>query len=319
MGEDQLSILVTGGNGYIGSHLVRALARDGHRVTALMRQDGGELVFPTNANKVISPNYPMSDWKGEPYFSGVNVVIHTAGRVHRATEHGDAIQHCYQQDNVDFSLRMAELAHKAGVKRFIFLSSIGTEEIDNAFHQGRMTWKMAWEMSPYKASKLLAERALLAFGRAHGMEIIVIRLPMVYGKGAPGSFQKMLHWLRRRLPLPVYGIENPRAFVAIETVTDFIRLCLTHPLATQKVWAIRDKDEITAAEFALSLAEAGQLAKPRLWMVPLWLLNGVGFLFGFSRQIKSLTQSLHIDLTPVKQKLGWSPTLTVSEGLKACF
>ncbi|MBI3418955.1 MAG: NAD-dependent epimerase/dehydratase family protein [Proteobacteria bacterium] len=297
-----MKILITGAGGYIGHALTQHLAAQGHEVTALTRS--------------ALPDYHDPLWNGADIFKEQKLVIHAAARVHQH-ENPKNIQALYHQDNVDFPLHIATLAAQAGVKRFLFISSVGAQLLENRFHEGRITAQKAWNLYPYRMSKLEAERKLQVFARQSGLSLTSIRLPMVYGVNAPGSFTSLLHFMRRGWPLPFGGLTQPRAFASIETVKDFF----SHYLRRDGpgVFAIRDKDEISPKDFALLAAQAAKLPPPSLWACPPWLLNLGATFLNHGQTARSLAEPLQVDLGPVQHEWGWQPALTTAEGLRQAF
>lgn len=314
------NILITGANGYVGRNLALHFAVLGHKVTLLLRHIDGAVPHHENIRVHVAPDYNRAEWQAGETFQGINVVVHAAARAHRARENRSAFfEQLYREDNMNFPRRMAEKAAANGVKRFIFISSIGAEVLENKFHEGCMTWAQAWRQNPYKASKLKAERLLRTLGEDTGLEIVCVRLPMVYGPDAPGNFAKFTRWLQRGIPLPIKGIHNPRAFVSIETVRDFLALCLDHPKAAARVWSIRDEGEVSSPEFATLISKAAQTKAPRFFHFPVSVLKYAANFFGFGEQIRSLFEPLHIDISQPLKKLGWRPQLTVVEGIAKAF
>lgn len=310
-----MNVLITGANGYVGRQLADALALEGHRITALMRRPAKE-PFHHHVTSLVAEEYNSPHWMEGSTFKNIDVVIHTAGRVHqrRSAEKNDT--EIYKRDNVDLSMHIAKKARNAGVKRFIFISTIGAQILEDQFHQGRGTWKEAWMHNPYRASKLEAERQLITFGKKNGMEIVCIRLPLIYGKGAPGNFATLLGWVKKGFPIPFGGLQNKRPYISIETVIQFVSLCLGKAQAVHKKWSIRDRDEISPAEFTYALARAARIANVHVITCPNSLIKLVAFFFGLSRTANNFTEQIHIDLAPTREKLGWAPAFSVEEGLK---
>jgi nucleoside-diphosphate-sugar epimerase len=314
-----MNILITGAGGYIGRNLAAHLAGEGHAVTALVRKATPDLGAIPNIKIIAAPDYHNAGWDGAVAFKNQDVVIHAASRVHNVSESGMRISAVYREDNTMLSQRLARVAQSAGVKRFLFLSSIGAYVLENRFHEGRITQKQAWENYPYRMSKLEAERGLLTLGKRGGMATSCVRLPMVYGSGAPGSFSTLIRIIQRGLPLPFESFTGKRAFVSIETVKDFVSYYLQHPAADGKIWAIRDGDEISPRAFATEVARAAHMPAPRFWFCPPWLLNLGARVLGRHQTARSLAEPVTIDLQPVATKLGWRPSLTVAEGLQKAF
>lgn len=312
-----MNILITGAGGYIGRNLAKHLAGQGHSVTALVTKSSAALEAIPNINIVAAPNYRAADWDGVATLQNHDVIIHTASRVHHSSESGEAIVQAYRASNSDLTFRLAKMAEKAGVKRFLFLSSIGAKMLEDQLHMGRTNIAAAWKEHPYRMSKLEAERALNNWEGA--LKVTCIRLPMVYGAKAPGSFSTLTRIIKLGVPLPFESFTSPRAFIAIDTVKDFVSFYLEAPKADGTCWSIRDGDEVSPLIFASETARAAQLPNPRFFPCPPWLLNIMASAVRKQQTARSLSEPVTIDLGPVQQKLGWQPKLTVAEGLKRAF
>lgn len=312
MGE----IIITGGNGFIGHYLANFFASKGFVVKALMRTPLDK-PFYTNVKPVVIPAYADDRWGGDDVFSKDCIVIHTAGRAHHVGKKAENIED-YRAENVVFSLRMARLAHAGGARKFIFLSSIGAELLEHDIANGLPRENM-WAYHPYRASKLDAEEKLEQLSRELGFEITSLRMPLVYGRGAPGNIQTLLSVLKRGLPLPFGSIKNQRAFLSIESLADFISHIIIKEVSSMGVWAIRDADMPSTPAFIYALANAAGYKKPFLFPCPVLLLKALGTLTGRMGQVESLTESLVIDLAPVTEKLRWKPLFDTKTGLSRAF
>ncbi len=310
-----MNILITGGTGYIGGHLARALASQGCRVTVLARH-AGNFTPVKNVSLVEAPDYHEERWNGASVFAGHDAVIHAAARVHirRGTKGNDAI---YRRDNVDFALRMAGLAEKAGVRRFVFISTIGAQVLDDLCHQGRITFARAWKEFPYRASKREAEKLLLA--QKKDMAVICVRLPGVYGPGAPGSFSLLLRMIRKRLPMPFGGLTEPRAFVGIDTICDFMGHALARAPMRSGVVPIRDADQISVRDFILETSRAANLPRPWLLNYSPGLLRFAAGCIGYGMTALALTEPARVDLSVAESLLQWRPKQTIRQGLGVIF
>jgi nucleoside-diphosphate-sugar epimerase len=305
-------ILITGANGYMGRHLTEYFAEAGHDVIALMRRPPKESFRNTTIISAVIRSYDRQEWEGDDLFDGLDVVIHTAGRAHHGHEKGRAAE-LQREANETLAVRIATLARQHGVKRFIFISSIGAALLEKEIGHGQTTLNEAWDKKPYRAAKLEAERRLMRLHQPGIFEVVILRLPMVYGKDAPGNPVTLLKWIGLGLPLPFAGIQNRRAFISIDTIKHFMNHILQQPEAAGGTWAVRDADEISTATFAWALAEAAG-KKAHLFPCPSFLLALIA-----GSRAESLLESLHIDLAPAQQKLGWKPPFTTAEGLRKAY
>ncbi|MDD3182533.1 MAG: NAD-dependent epimerase/dehydratase family protein [Alphaproteobacteria bacterium] len=309
-------ILITGTNGYLGSHLARYLAQEGHSVVAVMRrEDANAQLHHPNIKIVLSQDIIKSD----TLFANIQVVIHAAGRAHRRSKKGECQASLFRNDNVNLTLKIAKSAQKNGVRRMIFLSSIGAAILENDLATMTHPIEYYWNTCPYRTSKLVAEQELNAFAQqSPGFDVVNLRLPMVYGKNAPGNFQSLCTALQKHIPLPFASIKNKRAFVSIQTVCDFVTRCLDQPDAAG-AWSLCDGNEISTPDFIRALAKAGGYPEPVLMPFPVWLMNVLGKMTGLEQTVESLVGSLHIDKTPLQKTFGWSPTKTIEELLYDSF
>ena len=311
------NILITGANGYIGKHLACYLAQRDHFVTAVTRrqQPDAWLNHP-NIKQVISSEITN---KSDALFVGAEVVIHAAGHAHKRGKKGQSQRGLFRQDNVELALNVVRCAQKNGVRRMIFLSSIGAALLEADLAKNSLTLEKAWLTNPYRASKLVAERELASFvEKTDNSDVVILRLPMVYGKDAPGNFHTLSRAIQKRIPLPFASIKNKRAFVAIETLCDFIALCLDHPRASG-VLALRDANEISTPDFIRSIAVAGGYPNPILFPCPPEFIRMAGHLLGLSQTMESLLDSLHIDIKPLQEILGWAPQETITTAMYRSF
>ncbi|MDQ6995183.1 MAG: GDP-mannose 4,6-dehydratase, partial [Mariprofundaceae bacterium] len=240
------------------------------------------------------------------------VVIHAAARVHVMKDDSCDPLAEFRKVNVDGTLNLARQAAKAGVQRFIFLSSIGVN--------GNYTSKPFTENDPvtphdpYSIAKYEAELALIALGKAEGMEIVIIRPPLVYACHAPGNFKKLIETVDKGLPLPLGAVHNQRSLVALDNLVDFICLCTKHPKAANEVFLISDGEDVSTTELLQKVAKA-MGKKARLMPVPVPFMRFVAKLLGKSDVADRLFGSLQIDSSKAHNLLGWQPVITMDEQL----
>jgi nucleoside-diphosphate-sugar epimerase len=304
------TVCVTGASGFIGRALVRQLGRDGWRVRAATRSAASG--FGPWAGVVPGMQLaPDTDW--QPALQGADAVVHAAARVHRMRDGAADPLAEFRAINVDGSMNLARQAVAAGVRRFVFLSTVG---VHGAQTHGRAfsTNDPVAPHSDYARSKHEAEQALRALATSSGMELVILRPPLVYGPAAPGNFGLLLSWLRRGLPLPLASVDNRRSLVGLDNLLDLVGLCLIHPAAANQVFMAADGEDISTPELLRRLGQA--LGRPaRLFPVPLVMLRAGARLAGRSGMFTQLCGSLQVDIGATRERLGWNPPFSLGQGL----
>ncbi|WP_061169082.1 UDP-glucose 4-epimerase family protein [Caballeronia hypogeia] len=308
----QQRIAVTGANGFVGRAVSRALLARGIAAAAIVRGDahgepGAEVRRIEGLDSITPDN-----------FDGCEAVIHLAARVHMmgdAAAQSEAVLQAYRAANVDGALAAADCARRAGATRFVLMSSIkALGESD----PGRPFTEDDARRPPdaYGVSKAEAEVKLLEFGGRTGMEIVVVRPPLVYGPGVRANFLAMMKAIARGLPLPLGAIEARRSLVSVDNLASATIECALNPAATGRVFHVTDGYDPSVAELARKLGE--HLGRPaRLVPVPAGLLRGMAKLAGKAPQIDRLTGSLRVDSQRIRETLGWQPPQSLDEGLAA--
>ena len=249
------SVLITGGNGFIGSGLINALASvQGFSIKGSVRSNGGE-DFPATVQ--TAPNLDVnSDIGWLEALSGVDCVIHCAARYHIKNESSEDLLTICRNVNVDGTMRLARLSAQAGVKRFIFLSSLKVNgefsEPDKPF----VETDTPKPFYPYGISKLEAENALLQFSASSTMDIVIVRPPPVYGPGVKANFLAMMRFLDYRLPLPLGGIKNLRSYIGLTNLVSFVELCIKHPDASNQIFFVSDDDDLSTSRLLKMMSSA---------------------------------------------------------------
>jgi nucleoside-diphosphate-sugar epimerase len=310
-----MNLLVTGASGFIAKELCKHFASKDHQVTALSRRTSfanSERLMVKNV--VLQPDDLDDKNLLQRHAGGMHVVVHCAARVHQLNETASNPIEAYREVNTRRTLLLATAAAQARVKRFVFLSSV---KVNGGFTlPGKpFTSAQAAPQDPYGVSKWEAEIGLREIAAETGMEVVIIRPPLVYGPGVKANFLTMMQWLHRGMPLPLGAIANQRSLVALPNLVDFISLCVTHPKAANQTFMISDQHDVSTTELLRGLGNA--LKRPaRLIPVPQALLEGSLQLLGKGGVAQRLCGDLTVDSTPATELLGWKPPISVQQGLQ---
>jgi nucleoside-diphosphate-sugar epimerase len=307
-------ILVTGATGFVGKAVVqRLLAEDESRcVVAAVRRDGQpwpERVLP----RVTGDLEPAADWSLA--LEGISAVVHCAARVHVMQETTTNPLDEFRRVNVQGTLNLARQAAAAGVRRFWFVSSIKVNGEATQLGRPFMADDAPAPLEAYGVSKMEAEQGLREIARQTGMEVVIIRPPLVYGPGVKANFAAMMRWLRRGVPLPFGAIHNQRSVVALDNLVDLLVTCLTHPAAANQTFLVSDGEDVSTTELLRRMGLA--LGCPaRLVPVPAIWLNLAAALIGKPDVAQRLCGSLQVDISKTRELLGWVPPVSLDEGLR---
>jgi nucleoside-diphosphate-sugar epimerase len=246
----------------------------------------------------------------------VDRVVHLAARVHVMNEKSSNPLSEFRRVNVDGTANLARQAAAAGIRRFIFLSSI---KVNGESTQDRLPFTaddLPAPGDPYGVSKYEAEQVLRQIAAETGMEVVIIRPPLVYGPGVKANFESMMRWLTRGVPLPLAAVTyNRRSLVALDNLVDLIVTCLNHPAAANQTFLASDGEDLSTVDLLRRMGEA--LGKPaRLFYMPPALLEFGAQVLNKSSIYQRLCGSLQIDITKTSQLLGWTPPVSVNEGLR---
>jgi nucleoside-diphosphate-sugar epimerase len=252
-----------------------------------------------------------TDWSTS--LAGVTTIVHLMAHVHKSGQREAETTGVYRRVNTDGCLNLARQAAAAGVKRFVFISSIGVNgscssqpftEQDNPRPSG-----------PYAVAKVEAEKGLREIALSTGMEVIIIRPPLVYGPAAPGNFSRLIRIINKGYPLPLGAIHNQRSFLALDNLIDFILVCIAHPAAANETFLVADGEDISTTEFLQRIGKV--LGEPvTLLALPMWMLKILALCIGKSAEVRQLCESLQIDISKARNVLGWDPPISVDEGLR---
>lgn len=296
-------VLVTGANGFVGSALCGHLVQRGYRVRGAVRVDHRNVPGDVEIAK-IGEIGKDTDWSDA--LAGADLVVHAAARVHVMREAmADPIAG-FRQVNVAGSARLARQAAEAGVERFVYLSSIHAEIAAKALSSGDPA-------EPYQVSKYEAEGALTKIAGETGLDLVIVRPPLVYGPGAKGNIPRLLRVIDRGLPLPLASIDNRRSLIGLTNLCDLLCRCLARAEAAGRTIAAAD-ETVSTPGLVRRLAKA--LGRPaRLWPCPTAVLRLAGILTGQTAAIERLTESLEIDTGEVRRLLDWSPKTSMDDEL----
>lgn len=305
-------ILVTGGTGFVGTALIRHLAST-KDVRGVFHTRSTRSELPVEGGWFNGEIAVSQDWRAA--LVDVECVIHCAARVHVMDDSAADPLAEFRRVNVEGTLQLARQAAEAGVRRFVFVSSIkvngewtdpGTPFLADAVPDPR---------DPYGVSKAEAEQGLRKLVEETGMEVTIIRPPLVYGPGVKANFLAMMAWLARGVPLPFAAIRNARSLVGIDNLVDLIVLCADHPAAANQTFLVSDGEDLSTTDLLRRMGQA--LGKPaRLIPVPQQLLMLGAKMLGKPGIAQRLCGSLQLDITKTRQLLGWNPPVSVDEGLR---
>jgi nucleoside-diphosphate-sugar epimerase len=300
-------ILVTGAGGFIGTAVVSEMAKRGisYRAITRMRRDGCFGIGTIDA---------WTDWTAA--LDGIDAIIHLASRADAMNEGVAGPTGQFRAASVRPTLNLARQAIEAGVKRFVFISSIKVNGEVTELGRPFTAEDAPNPQNSYAQCKLDAEQALFSLAeQSSGFEVTVIRPPLVYGPGVKANFATMMDWVNRGIPLPLGSLYNKRSFVFAGNLADLVILTAIHPHAAGQVFLVSDGEDISTTELFKKIAEA--LGRPA-WVMPLPapLLTLAAAAIGQSAAASRLTDSLQVDVTKTRKLLGWVARTSVSEGLR---
>jgi len=304
-----MKLFLTGLNSFLSQSLVNRLGDTEHSVSGSIRPSS---TFKSSIVENITQNELLPDENWAEAMFGVDVVIHTAARAHILHEIAADPLKEYRNINTISTLRLAKQAAEAGASRFIFISSIGVNGNSNKHAFNELNKPAPKE--PYAISKYEAEQGLLDIAEETGMEVVIIRPPLVYGPGVKANFLSMIKWVDRSVPLPFGAIDNQRSLVALDNLVDFIIHCIDHPKAANEIFLISDGEDVSTTQLLIKVAVAfGR--RPRLISVPVSWMKFIAKLLGKQAVTERLFSSLQVDSSKARELLGWQPVTTMDEQL----
>lgn len=303
-----MKLLITGGTGFVGQHLVSALIQRNLPYQIGVRGQADNSAHPKYIS--VGDINVLTAWSHA--LEGVTDVVHLAARVHITQETSSDAYAAFRAVNTEGTLNLARHAAAAGVRRFVFLSSVKVNG-EGSPHAYRETDTPAPE-DAYAVSKWKAEQGLWEISAETGMQMVILRIPLVYGPGVGANFLQLFQTVNKGWPLPLRGIENRRSLLYVGNLVDAMLVALEHPDAANKLYLLSDGQDVSTSQLVELIAKA--LHKhPRLFSLPQGMLRAVAGVLGKSSAVDRLLGSLYLDNAKIQQELQWKPPFSMQEGL----
>ena len=317
-------ILITGASGFIGQSLIKHLSKLNKPIRGTLRSNGS--FFLNTEIEYVSVKNINHNTNWNESLINVDCIIHCAGREHiMKPKKKLEEQKIYRSVNLDGTKQLAEQAAKAKIRRLIFLSSVkvngentNNDDINKPLNKKKILFShkdLVNPNDPYAKSKLEAEKALWEISSRTGLEVVVLRLPLVYGYGAKGNLANLIKLVRSGIPLPLSLIKNQRSMIGIDNLIDLLIRCIDHPEASRKTFLASDGEDLSTPEL-IKLIASSMGRKANLFPFPISMLKFLGSVFGRREEINRLVGSLRIDNSYTKEILNWKPPLSIEEGIR---
>jgi len=306
-------ICITGANGFIGKSLCKALNSSGNFIRGFVRNSDLNKNFSEIEYIAVGDISSKINWK--EHLKGYECIVHCAGKT---LEMNNRNFDFYHAANVEATKNLAVQAAEAGVKRFVFLSTIkvngeNTDKIDGK--KVFLNNDLPNPQDAYAISKFEAEKVLWEISSKTGMEVVVVRLPLVYGYSVKGNLAKLMKIVQSGILLPFSVVQNHRSMIGMDNLLDLLIKCIDLPKASGKTFLASDGEDLSTPGL-IKLIASSMGRKASLFPVPLFLLKFLGSIFGRREEINRLVGSLRIDNSYTKETLNWTPPLSVEEGIR---
>ncbi|MFA7399568.1 MAG: SDR family oxidoreductase [Sideroxydans sp.] len=306
-----LRLLITGANGFVGSALSDVAIRQGFLVRGALRTNSQ--LQPRVEATIVGEIDGTTDWVRA--LDGVDVVIHCAARVHVMNDKAVDPMSEFLKTNVEGTANLAYQAVKAGVKRLVFVSSVKVNGEQSSEGKPFTEDDLPAPQDAYGISKWEAEQTLLKIAQETGLEVVIVRPPLIYGARVGGNFLSLLRGVSRGLPLPLGAVSNGRSLLYVDNLADALILCATHPNASGQTYLVSDGQDVSTAELIRMIAKA-MSCKSRLFYFPISLMRALALLMGRGDKVSRLLGSLQVSNAKIRKELGWVPRYSIEDGLK---
>lgn len=307
-------VLITGANGFVGQFLGHYLYQQEYPLIHALRNEKNVYAgLAPGKHCYVGDIDAQTDWS--PALKDTNCIIHLAARVHVMQETVADPLSAFQATNLHATINLADQAIRAGVKRFIYLSTIkvnGEKTDSHPFQADDSEIELA---EPYSISKLQAEQALLERAKKGLIEVVIIRPPLVYGPSVKGNFLRLIRLVKKQLPMPLAKIQNQRSLVSVHNLSSLIHTCLEHPKATGEVFLVSDGEDLSTSELFSRIAKALN-CNNRLFYLPYFFLKYLSAALGKSKEFERLFGSLQVDIEKNIRVLDWRPQVSIDQALR---
>lgn len=316
------NLILTGVNGFVGSNILKNILYSGkfNNLSVVVRSESSFKLSNFPDFGLTYNIFKVDDISAKTNWSNVlsnqSVVIHCAAIAHSVNHDYKLSIDDYRSVNTEGTINLARQAADAGVKRFIFLSSLGVHGI-----YSKVPFSINDAPAPvenYSISKLEAEIGLRKIAEEAGMEVVIIRPPLIYGPDAPGNFRRLMELACKNLPLPLGAIHNKRSMVSIDNLVDLVVTCIDHANASNQTFLVSDDYDVSTTELLRTILSAAGLHS-RLIPVPLGILRFLGIITGKLALVDRLCSTLQVDISHTKNSLGWIPPVSFHDGIQKCF